>query len=69
MGFLQLDEMEEEILKKKVKSIMEAVFNDKADTLWKKYLTLLKLELLMFHILPHIINHNEVVTVRDKTKY
>ena len=28
--------MEEEILTEEVKSIMEAVFNDKADTLWRK---------------------------------
>ena len=34
------DEQEEEIVTSEVMSIMEAVFNDKADTLWRKYLTL-----------------------------
>ncbi|MDY3199719.1 MAG: methylaspartate mutase [Arcobacter sp.] len=62
------DEMEEEILTEEVKSIMEAVFNDKADTLWRKVFNCIKAGIIDVPYSPHIINHNEVVTVRDKNK-
>ena len=62
------DEMEEEILTEEVKGIMEAVFNDKADTLWRKIFNSIKAGIIDVPYSPHIINHNEVVTVRDKNK-
>jgi methylaspartate mutase epsilon subunit len=62
------DEMEEEILTEEVMSIMSAVFNDKADTLWRKVFNSIKSGIIDCPYSPHIINHNEVVTVRDKNK-
>ncbi|RXJ97297.1 methylaspartate mutase [Malaciobacter molluscorum] len=63
-----VDEKEEEILTKEVKSIMEAVFNDSADTLWRKVFNSVKNGIIDVPFSPHIINNNEVVTVRDKNK-
>jgi len=62
------DEQEEEILTEEVMSIMDAVFNDKADTLWRKVFNSIKSGVIDCPYSPHIINHNEVVTVRDKNK-
>lgn len=63
-----VDEVEEEILTQEVKSIMEAVFNDSADTLWRKVFNSIKNGTIDVPFSPHIINNNEVVTVRDKNK-
>ncbi|RXJ86745.1 methylaspartate mutase [Arcobacter sp. CECT 8985] len=63
-----VDEKEEEILTEEVNSIMEAVFNDTADTLWRKVFNSVKNGIIDVPFSPHIINHNEVVTVRDKNK-
>lgn len=63
-----VDEVEEEILTQEVKSIMEAVFNDSADTLWRKAFNSIKNGTIDVPFSPHIINNNEVVTVRDKNK-
>jgi methylaspartate mutase epsilon subunit len=63
-----VNEQEEEILTQEVKSIMEAVFNDSADTLWRKVFNSIKNGTIDVPFSPHIINNNEVVTVRDKNK-
>lgn len=63
-----INEQEEEILTQEVKSIMEAVFNDSADTLWRKVFNSIKNGTIDVPFSPHIINNNEVVTVRDKDK-
>ena len=63
-----VDAEEEEILTEEVMSIMEAVFNDPADTLWRKVFNSIKNGTIDVPFSPHIINHNEVVTVRDKNK-
>ncbi|PHO10984.1 methylaspartate mutase [Malaciobacter canalis] len=63
-----VNEQEEEILTQEVKSIMEAVFNDSADTLWRKVFNSIKNGTIDVPFSPHIINNNEVVTVRDKDK-
>ncbi len=60
------DEEEEEHLESMVKSIMEAIFNDKADTLWRKVLNTIKSGLLEIPFSPHIINANKIITLRDK---
>jgi methylaspartate mutase epsilon subunit len=59
------DEEEEEILESEVRDIMEAVFNDGADTLWRKILNSLKNGYIDVPFSPHIINANELITVRD----
>ncbi len=59
------DEEEEEILTEEVESIMEAIFNDPADTLWRKVLNSIKKGIIDVPFSPHIINNNEVITVRD----
>ena len=59
------DEEEEEILELEVRSIMDAVFNDPADTLWRKVFNTIKNGLIDVPFSPHIINNNEVVTIRD----
>ncbi len=63
-----VDKEEEEILEAEVKSIMEAVFNDNADTLWRKVFNSIKNGIIDVPFSPHIINNNEVVTVRDTNK-
>jgi methylaspartate mutase epsilon subunit len=60
------DEEEEENLANSVKEILEAVFNDPADTLWRKVFNAIKAGLIEIPFSPHIINNNEVITVRDK---
>jgi len=63
-----VDEEEEEILTLEVHAIMEAVFNDSADTLWRKVFNSIKNGVIDVPFSPHIINHNEMITVRDARK-
>lgn len=63
-----VDEQEEEILTLEVKAIMEAVFNDSADTLWRKVFNCIKNGIIDVPFSPHIINHNEMITLRDAQK-
>ena len=62
------DEEEEEILTAEVMAIMEAVFNDPADTLWRKVFNSIKNGIIDVPFSPHIINHNEMITIRDAHK-
>ncbi len=59
------DEAEEENLTNMVNEIMEAVLNDSADTLWRKVFNAIKKGHIEIPFSPHIINANEVITVRD----
>jgi methylaspartate mutase epsilon subunit len=61
-----VDAEEEENLTNAVDEIMEAVFNDPADTLWRKVFNSIKCGHIEIPFSPHIINNNEVITVRDK---
>ncbi len=63
-----VDEEEEEILTLEVNAIMEAVFNDPADTLWRKVFNSIKNGIIDVPFSPHIINHNEMITIRDAKK-
>ena len=63
-----VDEEEEEILTLEVTAIMEAVFNDPADTLWRKVFNSIKNGTIDVPFSPHIINHNEMITIRDAAK-
>ena len=63
-----VDEEEEENLTNEVKDIMSAVFNDSADTLWRKVFNCIKNGIIDVPFSPHIINQNEMITVRDKYK-
>jgi len=63
-----VDEEEEEILTLEVKAIMEAVFNNEADTLWRKVFNSIKNGTIDVPFSPHIINHNEMITIRDANK-
>jgi len=63
-----VDEEEEEIMTLEVKAIMEAVFNDPADTLWRKVFNSIKNGTIDVPFSPHIINHNEMITIRDANK-
>ncbi len=62
------DEQEEEILTLEVKAIMEAVFNDPADTLWRKVFNSIKNGIIDVPFSPHIINQNKMITIRDAKK-
>ncbi|WP_375748661.1 hypothetical protein [Vibrio sp. HN007] len=62
------DEEEEEILTQEVMAIMEAVFNDPADTLWRKVFNCIKSGIIDVPFSPHIINHNKMITIRDANK-
>ncbi len=59
------DEEEEENLCDEVNDIMEAVLNDPADTLWRKIFNSIKNGLIDVPFSPHIINNNELITLRD----
>jgi len=59
------DEAEEENLTEMVDSIMEAVFNDSADTLWRQVFNSIKSGIIDIPFSPHIINKGEAITVRD----
>ena len=63
-----VDEEEEEMLTLQVTSIMEAVFNDPADTLWRKVFNSIKNGVIDVPFSPHIINQNEMITIRDAGK-
>lgn len=63
-----VDQEEEENLTAEVMAIMEAVFNDPADTLWRKVFNSIKNGTIDVPFSPHIINNNEMITVRDKNK-
>lgn len=63
-----VDEQEEEILSAEVHAIMEAVFNDPADTLWRKVFNSIKNGIIDVPFSPHIINHNKMITIRDAHK-
>ncbi len=63
-----VDEQEEEILTAEVMAIMEAVFNDPADTLWRKVFNCIKSGIIDVPFSPHIINHNKMITIRDANK-
>jgi len=63
-----VDAEEEEMLTLEVKAIMEAVFNDSADTLWRKVFNSIKNGIIDVPFSPHIINHNEMITIRDANK-
>lgn len=63
-----IDQEEEEILTLEVKAIMEAVFNDPADTLWRKVFNSIKNGTIDVPFSPHIINHNTMITIRDEHK-
>ncbi|QKF81967.1 methylaspartate mutase [Halarcobacter ebronensis] len=62
------DKEEEEILTAEVMAIMEAVFNDSADTLWRKAFNSIKSGIIDVPFSPHIINHNNMITIRDRNK-
>jgi methylaspartate mutase epsilon subunit len=47
---------------------MEAVFNDPADTLWRKVFNSIKNGTIDVPFSHHIINHNELITIRDSRK-
>ncbi len=49
-----------------VDDILEAVFNDPADTLWRKIFNSIKNGIIDIPFSPHIINNSEAITVRDK---
>ncbi len=63
-----VDAEEEEILTLEVHAIMEAVLNDSADTLWRKVFNSIKNGTIDVPFSPHIINHNEMITIRDAKK-
>ena len=58
------DEEEEENLQRCVDEIFDAIFNDKADTLWRKIFNSIKKGIIDVPFSPHIINNNELLTVR-----
>ena len=59
------DPEEEAHLEQMVTDIMEALFNDPADTLWRKVFNSIKKGLIEIPFSPHVINANEVITARD----
>ncbi len=63
-----VDEEEEEILSLEVTAIMDAVFSDPADTLWRKVFNSIKNGVIDVPFSPHIINQNEMITIRDADK-
>lgn len=60
-----IDEEEEENLTREVDEVFEAIFNDKADSLWRKIFNSIKNGIIDVPFSPHIINNNELITVRD----
>jgi methylaspartate mutase epsilon subunit len=59
------DDEEEENLTQMVDDIMEAVFNDPADTLWRQVFNSIKKGIIDIPFSPHIINNGEAITIRD----
>jgi methylaspartate mutase epsilon subunit len=65
-GIPEFNDPEEEAqLESAVRAIMEAVFNDPADTLWRKTLNSIKSGIIDVPFSPHIINRNDILTLRD----
>lgn len=62
-----IDEEEEENLTREVDEVFEAIFNDKADSLWRKIFNSIKNGIIDVPFSPHIINNNELITVRDNS--
>ena len=60
-----VDPEEEENLARSVDEVFEAIFNDSADTLWRKVFNSIKSGIIDVPFSPHIINNNEVITLRD----
>ncbi len=60
-----VDAEEEENLTNEVNEIMEAVLNDPADTLWRQVFNSIKNGIIDVPFSPHIINNNELVSIRD----
>ncbi len=60
------DEAEEANLTQAVDEILSAIFNNSADTLWRKVFNAIKKGYIEIPFSPHIINNNKVITVRDK---
>ena len=56
---------EEENLEREVDEIFDAIFNDSADTLWRQIFNSIKNGIIDVPFSPHIINNNELITVRD----
>jgi methylaspartate mutase epsilon subunit len=63
-----VDQQEEEILTLEVQAIIEAVFNDPADTLWRKVFNSIKNGIIDVPFSPHIINQNAMITIRDANR-
>ena len=59
------DEEEEAHLTEMVEALLESVFSDPADTLWRQVYNSIKEGRLEIPFSPHIINANRVITVRD----
>jgi len=59
------DEEEEAHQEAMVRSIMESILEDDADSLWRKVFNAIKEGRLEIPFSPHVINANEVITVRD----
>ena len=59
------DEEEEENLTNEVDEILEAVLNEEADTLWRQVFNAIKKGYIDIPFSPHIINANEVISIRD----
>lgn len=62
------DPEEEENLENQIDEVFEAIFNDSADTLWRKIFNSIKNGIIDVPYSPHIINNNELITVRDESK-
>lgn len=60
------DEEEEQNLTNEVDEVLEAVFNDSADTMWRQVFNSIKSGYIDVPFSPHIINNNELITLRDK---
>ncbi len=59
------DEEEEAHQEAMVRSILESILEDDADSLWRKVFNAIKEGRLEIPFSPHVINANEVITVRD----
>ena len=68
-GLPAITDVEEEAhLTASVHAIMQAVLNDPADTLWRKVFNCIKGGVIDVPFSPHIINHNNMITIRDAKK-
>jgi len=62
------DTAEEENLALEVHAVMDAVLNDPADTLWRKTFNSIKKGVIDVPFSPHMINANQMITIRDAHK-